>query len=81
MTKVCNVQRDDWDKKISAILWAYRMTCKKLTGHTPFHLVYGKEVVMSMEYSVSSIIIVAITEMTNVGVVEEILLQLVQLEE
>ena len=28
LTKVCNVRRDDWDQKVSAVLLAYCTTCK-----------------------------------------------------
>ena len=81
LKKICNIQRDGWDQKISVVLWAYRTTCKKLTSRNPFHLVYGQEVVMPMEYIVPILRIVVITYMTYIGVVEEILSQLVQLEE
>jgi len=41
LTKVCAVNRDDWDEIILAVLWVYRTTMNKLTKHMPFNLVYG----------------------------------------
>ena len=28
LSKVCNVRRDDWDQKVSRVLWDYKTTCK-----------------------------------------------------
>lgn len=81
LMKVCNAQRNDWDVHVPVVLWAYRMTCKKLTGQTPFRLVYGVEVVMPMEYIVPSMCIVALIGMADHGALEERLAQLVGLEE
>ena len=57
------------------------MTCKKLTGQTPFRLAYGVEVVMPMEYIVPSLRIATLTGMMDCKALEERLAQLAKLEE
>jgi len=69
LTKICSVNRNDWDLRVTTVLWAYRTTCKKLTMQTPFKLVYGLEFIASMEYLVPSLIIVAFTDMDDTGTV------------
>jgi hypothetical protein len=79
--KIYNLNRDDWDLRVPAVLWAYRTTCKKITMQTPFKLVYGLEFVVPMEYLVPSLRIVAFTDMDDTGAIQERLAQLVELEE
>ena len=81
LTKVCNAQCNDLDLRIPTVLWAYRITCKKLTGQTLFWLVYGKEVVVPMEYSVPSLKIAVATGMADHAKLEERITQLEELEE
>lgn len=71
LKKICNEQWNDWDVHIQTVLWAYRTTCKKLTGQTPFQLVYGVEVVMPTEYIMPSLCIVAFIGMTDREALEE----------
>ena len=81
LTKVYNSQWSDWDLRVPAVLWAYRTMCKKLTGHTPFWLVYGMDDVMLMEYIVPSLCIATFTGMEDRRALENRLMQLTELEE
>lgn len=79
--KICNVQRTDWDMHVPAVLWAFRTTCKKLTGKMSFKLVYGVEVVIPMEYIILNLHIVVLTDMANHEAFEKWLEQLMELKE
>ena len=32
LTKICSMDKDGWDEKVPAVLWAYRTTYKKATN-------------------------------------------------
>jgi hypothetical protein len=81
LKKFCNVNRDNWDLKVPTVLWDYKTTCKKITGKTPFRLVYGKEKTLPLDYLIPSLCIASITDMTKRGTKQERLAQLVELEE
>jgi transposase InsO family protein len=81
LTNIYSVNRDVWDLRVPVVLWAYRTTCKKLTMQTPVKLVYGIETVVPMEHLVPRLIIASFTDMDDIGVVQDRLAQLVELEE
>jgi len=71
LTKVWNAQWSDWDLRLPEVLWAYRMTHKKLIRQTPFTLVYVVEAIIPIEYIMLSLCIVALIGMMDCGALEE----------
>ena len=81
LTKFFNVQRDDWDERILVVLWDYKTTSKRLMQHTPCRLVYGKEVVMPMEFVVLSPRVALLTQIIEEDALKKRLDALLELEE
>jgi hypothetical protein len=81
LTKIYNVNKDDYDFKVATGLWSYRTTCNNIIGNTPLRLVYGREAVVLLEYLIPSLCIETIKNMAKRGTTQEILAQLMELEE
>ena len=43
-----------WLKQLSQVLWAYQTSQRTSTGHTPFSLIFGSEVVLPVEAMVAT---------------------------
>ena len=56
---------------VTTLLWDYQITWKKHTSQMSFRLVYGKGVVIPMEYIVPKLRIVSFTSISDTGVVKE----------
>ncbi|MCO5568766.1 hypothetical protein L7F22_022466 [Adiantum nelumboides] len=55
LRKTIDVNKRDWDEKLSAVVWAYNTTFKEATGFTPFYLVYGQECVLPIEHELATL--------------------------
>ena len=52
LTKTIQLHHRDWDDGLPKALWEYQTTWRNTTGHTPYELVYGKQVLLPIEYHV-----------------------------
>jgi hypothetical protein len=51
LTKIVQLHHKDWVDRFPEALWAYRTSWRNTTGHTPYELVYGKQVLASHRIS------------------------------
>eukprot|EP00253_Pinus_taeda_P021188 PITA_21188 len=54
ITKTIHLHRRYWAERLPEALWAYRTTWRNTTGHSPYELVYGKEVLLPIEFQVKT---------------------------
>ena len=54
ITKTVHLRRRDWAERLPEALWAYKTTWRNTTGHSPYELVYGKEVLLPIEFQVKT---------------------------
>jgi len=54
LTKIVHLHRRDWAERLPEPLWAYRTTWRNITGHTPYELVYGKQILFPIEFQIKT---------------------------
>jgi transposase InsO family protein len=80
LTKICDLDRENWDDKVPTILWAYRTTYKISTVQTPFKLVYGQEAVILLHFCANTGPIDSILEFDHMVNTRQCFYHLKQLE-
>ncbi|MCO5554174.1 hypothetical protein L7F22_007700 [Adiantum nelumboides] len=80
ITKHVRDRPQDWDKHLTAALWAYRTSFKVSTQFTPYHLVYGQEALLPIEVELGSLRVLARETTSSKEKLEQRILDLQQLE-
>jgi len=52
MKKTVQMNIKYWSDRLKYALWAYRITWKNTIGFSPYQLVYGKEVILPIEFQI-----------------------------
>ncbi|MCO5591334.1 hypothetical protein L7F22_045316 [Adiantum nelumboides] len=80
ITKHVRDRPQDWDKHLTAALWAYRTSFKVSTQFIPYHLVYGQEALLPIEVELGSLRVLARETTSSKEKLEERILDLQRLE-
>jgi hypothetical protein len=54
LSKTVKIHKKEWVDRFPEALWSYRITWRNTTGHTTYELVYGKQVLLPIEFQVKS---------------------------
>lgn len=62
LAKIVSVRQLNWEEKSLVVLWAYKITYKRLNKKTPFKLIYVLEEMVPVEFQFPSLIIIVVIE-------------------
>jgi transposase InsO family protein len=54
LTKTVQLHKKDWSERLPEALWAYMTTWRSTTGFSPYKLVYGKHVLLPIEFQIKT---------------------------
>ena len=55
LTKIVNDKRSDWELKLHAPLWVYRVMYKTSIGMKPFNMVFVLDAILPMEFLIPTL--------------------------
>ena len=55
LTKIVSQTKTDWEQKLHAALWAYRVAYKTAIDTTPFNMVFGLDAILPMEFLIPTL--------------------------
>ena len=50
LTKIVHIHKKDWTSRLTEVVCVYQTTWKTTTRFTPFEIVYGKEIMLPIEF-------------------------------
>jgi hypothetical protein len=59
LTNTIHLHHKYWVDRLPEALWAYRTTWRNTTGHTPYELVFGKQILLPIEFQIHTFRLVA----------------------
>ena len=79
--KTIQLHHNQWVNKLLEALWAYKITWRNVTRHTPYELVYGKQVLFPIKFQVKTFRMTTQLGMNLTKAQEQRLMQLNELDE
>ena len=54
LTKTIKTNHTNWEDRLPEALWAYKTTWRNTTEHSPYELVYGKQILLPIEFQIKT---------------------------